>query len=276
MKSTRKIILAVFVLQLLNNSSLIAQLDTIAPQITITQDTSCIQLLSNWMFTDPVVSDNQSPAQQIVVTQQWGANGPANTRVRGSYQLRVEATDTSGNKAVRLISYRVDDCIAPVIDLNTTDTVCHIVNTPYHSVSPNVTDNYYDAMNVSLVNVSQGNVDAYTLGVYAEIFVAVDGSGNRDSATRYVWVREKGKCTVGLLTLNKQKAVKIYPNPARFAISLSIPLGYNYKIYNYLGVQVLNGIAEESHLDILSLPIGAYQIVAKSSEGIWSGKFIKE
>ena len=55
----------------------------------------------------------------------------------------------------------MDDYIAPVIDLNTDDTILHDVNEPYYSRAVTVSDNYYPLNKLSVTKT--GTVDPYTL-----------------------------------------------------------------------------------------------------------------
>jgi hypothetical protein len=125
----------------------------------------------------------------LFISKNAGFNGPVNNQVRATYPVVYNAVDPSGNKAVEdgfVINYRVDDFIAPNIELNTEDTVYHDVLTPYSSRSVSTSDNYYLNSQISISR--KGNVDPFSLGVYTEVFTATDGSGNSTSKTRYVKV----------------------------------------------------------------------------------------
>ena len=144
---------------------------------------------------------NGKPASTLVATP--GPNGMPNTTVRAAYPVTYTGSDQFGNPAVPVLrNYVVDDFIAPVIDLKTLDSVRHRVNTPYFSTPPQVSDNFYNNNNVALTHIDQGNVDEYTLGTYTETFVAVDGSGNRDTAIRYVIVEDDVKPTIFAPAIN--------------------------------------------------------------------------
>ena len=75
-----------------------------------------------------------------------------------------------------VIDYVVEDYVAPVISLNTLDTVYHNVNDPYTPVSASVTDNLYDNTQVSLTRTS--DVNPFQLGLYTDTYTATDASGN--------------------------------------------------------------------------------------------------
>jgi len=125
----------------------------------------------------------------IFLSKNAGFNGQVNNQVRATYPVSYNAVDPSGNKAVEdgfVINYRVDDFIAPTLNLNTADTIYHEVLTPYSSRSVSVSDNYY--LNSQISVTRKGNVDPYTLGMYIETFTATDNSGNSTTKLRYVKV----------------------------------------------------------------------------------------
>ncbi|MBO6516155.1 MAG: DUF5011 domain-containing protein [Bacteroidia bacterium] len=126
----------------------------------------------------PMFSYHISPAN---------AQGDADvdTRVKGTTVVTYTATDETGNETILVIDYVVEDYIAPVINLNTLDTVTHLVNSPYTPVEASVTDNLYDYTQVSLTRNS--NVNPFLLGLYTDEYTATDASGNVTVRNR--WVR---------------------------------------------------------------------------------------
>jgi hypothetical protein len=160
--------------------------DTKGPEIDATKGPTEIQIGSVWV-DQTTVSDKYD--DNPVMTETWGTtNGKVNTLVRASYPVTYTAIDATGNPAVpQSRTYRVDDFVPPVINLNTLNTVYHEVRTKYMSVAPDVTDNYYSNTQVSLTLVST-NVLENTLGTYSEVFEAVDGSLNVTRKTRTVIV----------------------------------------------------------------------------------------
>jgi len=107
------------------------------------------------------------------------------TRVKGTTIVTYDATDETGNMTMLVIDYVVEDYIAPVISLNTLDTVYHNVNSAYTPVEASVTDNLYDNTQVSLTRSS--NVNPFQLGIYTDVYTATDASGNVTVRNR--WVR---------------------------------------------------------------------------------------
>ena len=159
-------------------------------------DGTTIDVQIGSVFVDDVYSIDPCNGS-IFVSKNPGFNGPVNTNVRATYPVTYNAVDPSGNKAVEdgfVLNYRVDDFIAPEIELNTGDTVIHDVNEAYYSRSVTVMDNYYSKSQVSLTKV--GKVDAYTLGTYVETFTATDGSGNVTTKQRFIKVVDRIAPTV--------------------------------------------------------------------------------
>ena len=107
------------------------------------------------------------------------------TRTKGTTVVKYTVVDESGNQTELVIDYVVEDYIAPVININTLDTVYHTVNSPYTPVQASVSDNLYDNTQVSLTRTS--NVNPFVLGLYTDTYTATDASGN--VAVRNRWVR---------------------------------------------------------------------------------------
>lgn len=174
--------------------------DTKAPSIKMLNDdivngvTIDVQIGS--VFVDQVYAVDPCNGG-ITVNKTPGFKGPVNTNERGTYAITYTSADPSGNKAVQngyVINYRVDDYIAPEINLNTSDTVVHDVNDPYFSRGVTVTDNYYDKSQLSVTKV--GKVDPYKLGTYVETYTATDASGNSITKQRFVKVVDRVAPTV--------------------------------------------------------------------------------
>lgn len=150
-----------------------------------------INVQINSTFVDEIYADDYCNGS-IAVNKVAGFNGPVNTIARATYPVAYYSSDPSGNKADEdgfVLNYRVDDYIAPVIVLNTDDTILHDVNNPYYSRSVTVSDNYYSNDKVSVVRT--GSVDPYTLGTYKETYTATDESGNVTVKVRTVKVVDR-------------------------------------------------------------------------------------
>jgi len=162
--------------------------DTTPPIIILnTPDTVSAQIGSIYTSTNPTITDNQSDINSIIVSKSAGFNGNVNSIKRGWYTETYEATDSNGNKSSKTRYIIVDDFIAPIIILNTADTIYHKLRTAYNSIIPAVSDNYYAKGQISLVKYFS-DVDANVPGMYYEKFEAVDASLNITRKTRVVIV----------------------------------------------------------------------------------------
>jgi PKD repeat protein len=132
----------------------------------------------------PLFSYSISPAN---------AQGEADvdTRSKGTTIVNYTAEDETGNKTELIVDYVVEDFIAPIISLNTLDTVYHTVNAKYVAVEASVSDNFYDNTQVSLTRIS--NVNPYKLGLYTDTYTATDASGNETVKSRFVRVLDNSK-----------------------------------------------------------------------------------
>jgi hypothetical protein len=170
--------------------------DLVFPTITndemISGTRNVVEVQLQSVFVDRTVpADNYSngtfgPRFDFVISPS-NAQGDADvdTRVKGTTIVTYTVTDESMNQTVLTIDYVVEDYIAPVITLNTLDTVYHNVNDPYTPVTASVTDNLYDNTQVSLTRLS--NVNPFKLGLYTDTYTATDASGNVTVRNR--WVR---------------------------------------------------------------------------------------
>lgn len=160
--------------------------DHTAPDIYIVSDTF-IQIGSVWI--------NQAYSEDAydetpLLHRTWDPE-IVNTTVKGNYIATYVAEDDKGNRSQpKVVTYRVDDYIPPVISLNTQDEIEHQVTEKYISVKATVTDNYYGGGNVSVTRISS-NVNENEIGTYFEVFKAVDGSNNITYKTRTVKVVDR-------------------------------------------------------------------------------------
>lgn len=265
----KKIILLPFLFILFSNS-INAQKDTIPPIILITQaDTNCIQIASVFVLVDPTVTDNQSDKNSITVKLTW-LTGPVNTLVRAVYVLNVEATDSNGNKSIRNVNYKVDDCIPPVIDLQTSDTVCVKWRTSYIRTQPKVTDNYYNSNQVSLT-LKMSDVDPNIIGFYTDVYEAIDGSGNKTTKIRIVKVSADCGNTASINNPNSLQ-LNLYPNPAQGFIAIQLTDSYTSDEPLTITIVTMDGkkvfestINKELKIDVSGLANGIYTIGIKGN-----------
>ena len=154
-------------------------------EIKVIGGVNVVQVQLQSVFVDRTeVTDNYYDVQ---MTATPGTEGEAfvDTRVKGSTVVTYNVIDGSGNSASLIIKYVIEDFVAPMINLNTLDTVMHLVNTPYVAVEANASDNLYDASQISLTKTS--NVNPFVLGLYKDTYTATDASGNVSVRNR--WVR---------------------------------------------------------------------------------------
>jgi hypothetical protein len=174
------------------------------------------------------------------------------------------------------LSADTKDSIPPGILLNTTDTICHQINTPYSSTAVTVSDNYYSLSQISVIKT--GTVDPYKKGLYKETYTATDGSGNVTIKIRYVKVED---CLgLNVVHTNNSKNINIYPNPASNIISVNTE-GLK-GVYLYIQITTIAGatVLELSQkfnstfeLDIAQIPNGVYWIKIKTEQDVVLGKF---
>lgn len=161
--------------------------DRVAPVINVVGSEQ-VELGTFW-FDQTSVSDNYWSTNDITFIKEYGFNGPVRWDVKGTYPVKYIAIDGSGNRSELTRTYVVNDFTAPVIRLNTSDTVIHDVTTPYASVNPTITDNQYPANSLQIEVTTDLNVNA--LGLYSEVFKATDGNGNTSTKTRWIRVVDR-------------------------------------------------------------------------------------
>lgn len=137
------------------------------------------------IWRDPVYADDAYD-KRCTIERKWLNNKALNTVIKDVYTVTYYAKDSSGNEAIPLtVRYKVDDFIAPIIQLNTPETVIHDVGTPYITVEATVSDNYYNSDFLS-IRLIYNDVNPKKLGTYTQTYEAVDGSGNVSYKTRTV------------------------------------------------------------------------------------------
>ncbi len=183
----------------------------------------------------------------------------------GQYEITYQAVDIAGNAAVEngnSVFFEVKDTISPEIDLNTADTICVELNSPYISVKPTVKDNYSKSGSISLTVVNE--VNTAMAGMYTETFTATDESGNTSRKIRMVQV---GNCLSNTQSQKERNEILIFPNPAANYLTIlhskSLAQNLVYQITDISGRIMLFGHvqsdgSEQVKLD--SLTSGIYMI----------------
>jgi hypothetical protein len=175
--------------------------DTIAPviensRIVLVNGENIVYLNYRSIFVDRTnVSDNYDKNPFRSATPGYNGIAEIDTRVRGRTEVTYYAKDQSGNESTLVIVYIVGDTVAPIINLNTADTVYHPVGTTYIPVKVTVTDNISKPSEIT-VRVQSG-VNHFLLGLYQDIITATDADGNVAVKHRYVRVVDSIKPTIG-------------------------------------------------------------------------------
>jgi PKD repeat protein len=223
--------------------------DTKAPVINANGERN-IQINSLWIDQTFVEDDYDNDP---MLTKTWFPE-PLNSQLKGTYTATYTAKDQEGNMSAPIVvDYRVDDFIAPVINLNTFDVVEHDVTTPYVSVTASVSDNYYGSGQVSVSRISS-NVNPYLLGTYTEVFKAVDGSGNVATKTRTVKVVDRQAPTLWGGTIYGCVGENIWP---MWGLSSTD---------NYYGPQILLPLVEIVSQNVNPFQEGSYYITYKVTD----------
>jgi len=154
-------------------------------------DNQIVQVQIGSNFTDYVYAEDECNGY-TEIRKMPGAKGNVNSTAKGTYPIRYFATDINGNVSPEngyTLQYKVDDFVAPEIELNTQDTIYHDVKTDYISRTVSIRENYSSPLLVKTTRSS--NVNENILGEYQEIFTAEDESGNKATKTRVVRVVDR-------------------------------------------------------------------------------------
>ncbi|MBL4708665.1 MAG: T9SS type A sorting domain-containing protein, partial [Flavobacteriales bacterium] len=89
-----------------------------------------------------------------------------------------------------------------------------------------------------------------------------------------------GRISTGVesLSTQKDKELRVYPNPASSHLTIEIPFGkeiHSYRIYTILGGIQQQGIIHQKRISISNLPIGIYQIEVLGDFDRYRKTFIK-
>lgn len=246
-----------------------------------TPDTICHKLGTTYLPVNPTILTSFF-LNQISLVKTYAFNGPVNANIRGRYEEIYTATAPNGDKVQKVRVVIVDyECISSLkIILNTPDTVCHKVNTPYNSVNPSVQSDVFTSSQISLSKISS-NVDPNKLGFYFEVFEAVDARGHRVLKTRYVIVKEDcdNNNTAISKILSKSNIIYIYPNPANSLLTIEVLNGLEteFKLIDAQGKEVWNSQASSAAtrtIDVENLSSGIYYLVAKNNISIFTEKIV--
>ena len=174
--------------------------------------------------TKPVITLNGSNPQTILVGGAYSELGATvtdnfntgltptidasavNISVVGSYSVKYDAVDSSGNNATEVLrTVNVVDQEAPIITLTGANPQNIEVNTSYTELGATVTDNYDNGL---VANIDSSNVTSHinALGSYTVTYTAQDSSGNGATTTRAVNVVDT---TAPVITLTGSSTVNV-------------------------------------------------------------------
>lgn len=169
----------------------IVVIDSIAPMLSlIGPDSTTLQAGLSFLDQGTIASDNYDTQFKIARA------GKLDSAKLGSYILRYCLTDSSGNGPVcitRLV--HVIDTVSPILQLEGDSQVVIDVFSTYKDPGYTVTDG--TAYTVSLSGNWTGKVDS--LGIFTQVYTAIDAAGNQHSATRQIEVVDRVAPAIALL-----------------------------------------------------------------------------
>ncbi|HEY1044891.1 MAG TPA: immunoglobulin-like domain-containing protein, partial [Bacteroidia bacterium] len=225
-------------------------LDQTPPSMSLPIDTN-IQIGQIWL--DPVeVTDAYDKNPKVEL--HWQNNKALNNLVKDIYTVTYTAKDSSGNAAEPMtVHFKVDDFIAPEIQLNSTTIVEHPVRTFYEPAPASVHDNFYPRQLISF-RMIYSDVNPDVLGTYKEVYEAIDGSGNRSQASRTVLVVDK-------------EAPKIWGESIHGCVGENIWPFWNLKISdNYYSPEELKPLIEIVNQNVNIWEEGIYTILFRITD----------
>lgn len=169
-----------FLLILFNINTISAQIDTIAPVITlIGKDTVRIEVGSTYIDSGATAFDISSGdlTSKIIMTSNLDVN------ITGIYTVEFNVKDSSGNSAIPVFRVIIvmNDLTKPKITLNPGANGCielSCANSPYVDPGATASDNKAPFNLTSSIIVS-GNVDTRKIGTYTLTYNVQDPAGNK-------------------------------------------------------------------------------------------------
>jgi hypothetical protein len=145
-----------------------------------------------------ILRDNYWPITFISGTPQ----GTVNVNGVGSYFISLQVIDGSGNQSEK-VTVRVDvkDTKAPELTLIGDNPLVWSVKIPFVDPGVDVRDNFWPKN--TLVVTKRGTVNVNFIGDYTIWYICSDPSGNKDSVSRLVQVRDITKPIIDLLGINE-------------------------------------------------------------------------
>lgn len=211
-------------------------------------------------------------------------NGTVNTTKLGSYLIKYQAIDASGNVSAEIIrTVNVVDRVAPEIELLGATTIFIERWKAFVDPGVKVSDNYYQPSELTITYNQNGSYPGHTLqeGIYTYTYKVCDPSGNcSNEIYRTIYITPN----VSIAEQFDITDIQLYPNPAdnRITVTVDLPQYSNVSmsIYNTLGQKVReifkgSAINFSQTIDISSLSNGVYyfRVETETAEAI-NVKFI--
>ncbi len=165
-----------------------------------------------------------------------------------------------------------------------------ITTTPF---TPCVGDNFiYDIQNTNAASYvwSHDNVvlPAQTTAVLNLPSIALADSGtytctmtNECGTTVTMPLYVNASCLSVADIVATKNNLTLYPNPTKNILNIKLPENKNFEILkinivNMLGQTVFSDTKNFTKVDTSKLPIGTYEVILKTNNGDWNGRFVKE
>ncbi len=173
--------------------------DTTRPWLITPQNNVYTQQVGAAIDLEKIVTPMDNYWSNGNLTLTW--TGTVDVNNVGSYYILYNIRDNSGNIGNEvMIEVRVKDTKPPVVSLLGTNPMYVEVYTGFVDPWVNVTDNYWASSTVSVIR--KGSVNTNQLGSYTLWYIATDPSGNMDSVSREVKVRDTKKPVINLLGIS--------------------------------------------------------------------------
>ena len=201
-------------------------IDTKAPVITLNGTSEvALEVGSNYEESGTSAIDNIDGN----ITSNLVASGEVDTTKLGTYMIKYNVSDSSGNKAAEVVrTVKVVDTTAPIISLQGDQTINLIVGGKYSEPGAVASDNYDG--NLTEKVVISGTVDTQKVGSYVLKYVVIDTSGN--------WSTELARTVI----VQYQFSISTKQLPLRINSGRTLPI--KFQIVDVSGSPISNATAK--------------------------------